>query len=175
MPVILNVTGPHSILWGNAGSTATTELGRADNDDLFNIDMEYQYNDVMTNEFGMNPADAILMGAKAFVNFTLVTYDPDQLASILQRTDGQTGSTANTVYFPKVGSVVYNTSPTVGGLLVSLKVDSDIASAPHYTIDRCRLISTTVKDVGNKPTRAGFKFEILPGTTGSTIYTRTTS
>lgn len=172
MPVILNVTGPHKILWGNAGTTPANELGRTDNDDLFSIDIEYQYNDVFTNEFGNNPADAILMGARAFVNFTMVTYDPDQLASLLQRVDGQSSSTANTFYFPKVGSLAYDPS---GALLVALKVDSDITNAPHYTVDRCRLLTTTVKDIGNKPTRAGFKFEILPGTTGASIYTRSTS
>lgn len=173
MPVILNVTGPHKILWGNAGTTPSTELGRTDNDDLFTIEMEYLYNDVLTNEFGMNPADAILMGARAFVSFTMVTYDPAQVTSLFQRTDGQSGSTADTFYFPKVGSLAYDTAP--GSLLVAIKVDSDLTSAPHYTVDRCRLVSSTIKDVGNKPTRAGFRFEVLPGTTGSTIYTRSTS
>jgi hypothetical protein len=162
MPVILNVTGPHKILWGNAGTTPSTELGRTDNDDLFTIEMEYLYNDVLTNEFGMNPADAILMGARAFVSFTMVTYDPAQVTSLFQRTDGQSGSTADTFYFPKVGSLAYDTAP--GSLLVAIKVDSDLTSAP-----------STIKDVGNKPTRAGFRFEVLPGTTGSTIYTRSTS
>jgi hypothetical protein len=170
MPVILNVTGPHQILWGASGGTPSTALGRADNDDLFNIDIEYQYNDVFTNELGANPADAILMGARAYVNFTLVTYDPDQLASLIQSLDGQSGTG---FLFPKVGTLAYNGGTS--SQLVALKVDSDISNAPHYTVDRCRLVSTSVKDVGNKPTRAGFKFEILPGTAGAAIYTRSTS
>jgi hypothetical protein len=167
---ILNVTGPHTILWGVQGAGASNTLGRADNDDLFNIEIEYQYNDVFTNEFGMNPADSILMGARAYVAFTLVTYDPSQLAALIQAIDGQSGTG---FLFPKVGTLAYNAGSSMQ--LIQLKVDSEITNAPHYNVERCKLISTSVKDVGNKPTRAGFKFEILPGTAGSAIYTRTTT
>lgn len=167
---ILNVTGPHTILWAAQGTSPNNTLGRADNDDLFNIEIEYQYNDIFTNEFGANPADSILMGARAYVSFTLVSYDPAQLASLIQAIDGQ-GTSG--FLFPKVGTLAYNAGTS--SQLIQLKVDSEITNAPHYNVERCKLISTSVKDVGNKPTRAGFKFEILPGTAGSTIYTRTTS
>lgn len=167
MPVILNVTGPHQILYGTSGSPATSAFGRADNDDLFSIDIEYKYQDIYTNEFGQNPANAILMGATAFVSFTLVTYDPSALASVFQSLDAQSGSG---FLFPKVGALAI---PSAGAAnLISLKVSPDIANSPTYDVDRCRLITHTLKDTGNKPTRAAFKFEILPGTAGSSIYTK---
>lgn len=166
MAVILNVTGPHQILWAAAGSTPTTALGRADNDDLFSIDIEYKYQDIYTNELGQNPANAILMGATAFVSFTLVTYDPSELATLFQSLDARTGTG---FLFPQVGALAI---PSSGTNLVSFKVSPDIAGAPAYTVDRCRLITHTVKDTGNKPTRAAFKFEILPSTAGSAIYTK---
>ena len=169
MAIILNVTGPHKILFGTVGGTPSTELGRADNDDLFAIDLEYKYQDIYTNELGQNPANAILMGATAFVNFTLVAYDPDKLSDLFEQIDGRSGSG---FLFPQVGKLAYDSVTAASSFLVSLKVSPDIANSPTYTVDRCRLITHTVKDIGNKPTRAAFKFEILPGTAGSAIYTK---
>jgi hypothetical protein len=167
MPVILNVTGPHQILWGTAGGAPSTALGRADNDDLFSIDIEYQYQDIFTNEFGMNPANAILMGARAYVSFTLGAYDPTEVANLFQRVDGDTSATG--IVFPKVGALA-------GGFLAAFKVSPPAGSAtPTYTVDRCRLVTHTLKDTGNKPTRAAFKFEILPGSAGATIFTTGTA
>jgi hypothetical protein len=173
MPVILNVTGPHQIAWAAVGTVPTNKyLGRADNDDLFNIELEYQYTDVMTNELGNNPSNAILMGARAFAAFTLVTFDPTAVTELFQHFDGQTGTGSNTFYFPKVGSVVYDSATEANSLLVALKVIPDGAGGPAYLLPRCRLITSNVKDVGNKATRAGFRFEILPGAAGNPIYVR---
>jgi hypothetical protein len=169
MPVILNVTGPHQIAWANAGTTPTTAyLGRADNDDLFNIEMEYKYSDVFTNELGQSPANAIIMGATAFVNFSLVTHDPTAVKNMFERLDAY--ATTGNYVFPTVGTKIYD-STLANSSLVSLKVIPDIVNSPAYTVDRCRLISHTVKDVGNKPTRVGFRFEILAGSANATIYT----
>lgn len=170
MPVILNVTGPHQIAWAAPGTTPTNAyLGRADNDDLFSMEIEYKYQDVFTNELGQSPANAILMGATAFVNFTLVAWDNTVIRNVMERLDA-VSATGNYV-FPTVGSLVYNSTTPANSNLISLKTIPDIAGNPSYMVDRCRLISHTIKDVGNKPTRAAFRFEVLPGTANSNIFT----
>lgn len=170
MAAILNVTGPHQIAWAAAGTTPSTAyLGRADNDDLFSIEMEYKYQDVYTNELGQSPANAILMGATAFVNFTLVSYDPDVILNVFNKLDAY--STTGNYVFPTVGALAYD-STLANANLISLKVIPANTGSPTYMVDRCRLISHTIKDVGNKPTRAGFRFEIMAGSANATIFTR---
>ena len=165
MAVILNVTGPYTIAWAAAGSVPSSSvLGRTDNDDLFNIELEQKYTDVFTNEFGANPADAIHTGAIAYVNFTLVTFDFTQIQSMLQKC----GFGSSGPKFPTVGGL--SVGSTAGSeKLVALKVITS-ATSQGYLVDYCRLISHNIKDVGNKPTRAGFRFEILPVTAGRALY-----
>lgn len=163
---ILNVTGPHNIQWAT-GATGHATLGRADNDDLFNIEMEYKYSDIQTNEFGTMPANSILMGATAFVNFTLVQYDASAITAMF---NAMNGSGSNGIAFPSVG-VLISTGSTSTDQLVSIKVTPSIAGRPTYQVDNLRLISHNLRDVGNKPTRAAFRFEVLPVTANRTIYT----
>lgn len=166
MAVILNVTGPHQIYYGAGGGSPTYLLGRTDNDDLFNVEMEYKYMDIFTNEFGSNPAEAIQTGASAFVNFTLVSFDPAIVSQMIAVCSGQTSQDAGP-QFPVIGQGMRSSSNWV-----SLKVDSD-GSGPNYTINYCRLISHNIKDIGNKPTRVGFRFEVIrnSATTAENIYT----
>lgn len=173
MPVILNVTGPHRIAWAAAGSVPSTAyLGRADNDDLFSLEIEYKYQDIYTNELGTSPANSILMGATAFVNFTMVAYDPTVILNVFEKLDG-VAATGNYV-FPSVGKLVYDA--TAGNRnLIALKVVPDGSGFPTYTVDNCRLITHTLKDVGNKPTRAAFRFEVMPGAANANIFTTGTS
>lgn len=164
MPVVLNVTGPHSIQWSTA--TSFTDLGRTDNDDLFNIEIEYKYNDIQTNEFGSMPADAIMMGASAFVNFTMVSYDPVQITALFNAANGS-GSAG--VAFPTVGTLAVNSGGS--DQLVSLKINPTIAGRPTYQVEKLRLISHNLRDIGNKPSRAAFRFEILPVSANRALYT----
>jgi len=168
MSVILNITGPHLIRWGTT-TASYADLGRTDNDDLFNIEIEYKYTDIQTNEFGSMPAEAIMMGASAFVNFTMVSYSAAQIASLFDACNGSSGSTAS---FPQVGALAVGASPDN---LIALTLLPSIAGRPTYTVEFCRLISHNLKDIGNKPTRAAFRFEILPVSAGRTIYTVGTS
>ena len=167
MSSILNITGPHVIRWGTTTSSYA-DLGRTDNDDLFNIEIEYKYTDIQTNEFGAMPAEAILMGASAFVNFTMVTYDPAQIAALF---DACNGTVSSGVTFPQVGALAIGTADN----LIALFVSPTIAGRPTYTVDKLRLISHNLRDIGNKPTRAAFRFEVLPVTAGRAIYTVGTS
>lgn len=163
MPIALNVTGPHLIRWGTTTSSYA-DLGRTDNDDLFNIEIEYKYTDIQTNEFGAMPSDAILMGASAFVNFTMVTYDPAEIAALF---DACNGTVSSGVTFPQVGALAIGTADN----LIALTVVPSISGRPTYTVDKLRLISHNLRDIGNKPTRAAFRFEVLPVTAGRAIYT----
>lgn len=162
--VVLNVTGPHTIQWSAAGTTSWADLGRTDNDDLFNIEVEHKYMDIFTNEFGQNPADSIQMGAVATLNFTLVSHNPTACISMMNAIAG--GGTATTgLAFPTIGQRALADSN-----LVAIKANSGIAGSPSYIVDYCRLLGTSLKDVGNKPTRVGFRFEIIR-TTQTNIYT----
>lgn len=164
MAVALNITGPHLIRWGTTtGSYA--DLGRTDNDDLFNIEIEYKYNDIQTNEFGSMPADAILMGATAFVNFTMVSYDAAEIANLFNACNGSSSG----ISFPEVGALAIGSSDN----LIALTAVPSITGRPTYTVDKLRLISHNLRDIGNKPTRAAFRFEVLPVTAGRAIYTVT--
>lgn len=167
MSVILNITGPHLIRWGT-NTSAYNDLGRTDNDDLFNIEIEYKYNDIQTNEFGAMPADSIMMGATAFVNFTMVSYSAAQIVALFDACNGSSGATAS---FPQVGALAIGSSDN----LIALNILPSISGRPTYTVDNCRLISHNLRDIGNKPTRAAFRFEILPVTAGRSIYTVGTS
>lgn len=166
MAVLLNVTGPHQIYYGAGGVTPSNLLGRTDNDDLFSVEMEYKYLDIYTNEFGQNPAEAIQVGAMAYCNFTLVSYDPTVVSSMIAVCSGQT-SAGTGPQFPIVGQGMRDSSNWV-----SLKVDSD-GTGPNYTLNYCRLISHNIKDIGNKPTRVGFRFEVIrnSATSAENIYT----
>lgn len=165
MAIILNVTGPHKLTWGT--STASTDLGRTDNDDLINVELETKYFDIHTNEYGQGIADAIQMGAQAFLNFTMVAYDPAQVASLWATFTG-VANPQSTLHFPDVGRLLYNGG--VSSRLVTIAATS-ATSGPTYTFSRLRPLTHTLKDVGNKPTRAAFRFEIIPGSaTNNSIY-----
>jgi hypothetical protein len=163
MAIALNVTGPHIVKWSTTTSNYA-ELGRTDNDDLFNIEIEYKYSDIQTNEFGAMPADAILMGAAAFVNFTMVSYDAVEIEKLFNACNGGSGQGVN---FPEVGALAIGSSDN----LISLFLDASIAGRPEYTVDKLRLISHNLRDIGNKPTRAAFRFEIMAVSAGRAIYT----
>lgn len=169
MAVVLNISGPHTIQWATVSSFA--DLGRTDNDDLFNIEIEYKYNDIQTNEFGSMPADAILMGATAFVNFTMVSYDANAITSLFNAVNGS-GSTG--ISFPTVGKLAVGSDPSTDQL-IALKINPTISGRPNYTVEKLRLISHNLRDIGNKPTRAAFRFEILPVSAGRALYAVGTS
>lgn len=163
--VVLNVTGPHTIQWGVAAAVPSfTDLGRTDNDDLFSVEIEHKYMDIFTNEFGLNPAESIQMGSVAYVNFTMVSHNPQAVINMIATAGGiSTGGTGPT--FPTIGeTTLANTN------LIAFKINPGIAGNPGYTVNYCRLISHTLKDVGNKPTRVGFRFEIIR-TNQTNIYT----
>jgi hypothetical protein len=102
------------------------------------------------------------------VNFTLVQYDASVIASMF---NAMNGSGSNGIIFPTVGVLISAATDQ----LISIKVTPTISGRPTYQVDNCRLISHNLRDVGNKPTRAAFRFEVLPVTANRAIYTVTTS
>lgn len=159
MAAVIEVFGPHTISLG--GSV----LGRGDNDDLFRIEIEYQYTDVFTNEGGTMPMQAIRTGAKATVSFSLVSIDRTLIETAIGAMDG--GQTS-TMAYPKVGSLSGGAEASVSSLLLT-------ATGKTVNVHRCRLLAYQNADFGNKATRAIFRFEALPlpGTLDSAIFTTT--
>lgn len=143
MPVAIEIAGPHTI------SVGGSVIGRGDNDDLFRIEVEYQYTDVFTNETGTMPAAAIRTGAKANVYFSLVSIDRVTIATAVEATDG--GQTTSGYAWSKVGTDAQ--SSTVQIVLTGSKT---------VTVSRARLISMKQQDFGNKATRVVFHYEALP-------------
>lgn len=154
MPVAIEIAGPHTI------SVGGSVIGRGDNDDLFRIEVEYQYTDVFTNETGTMPAAAIRTGAKANVYFSLVSIDRATIATAVEATDG--GQTTSGYAWSKVGTDAQ--SSIVAIVLTGSKT---------VTVSRARLISMKQQDFGNKATRVVFHYEALPSPTSldSAIFT----
>jgi len=143
MAVAIEIVGPHTI------SVGGSVLGRGDNDDLFRIEVEYQYTDVFTNESGTMPAAAIRTGTKAQVYFSLVSIDRDTLKTAVEATDG--GQNTSGYVWSKVGTDAQ--SSTVSIVLTGAKT---------ITVSRARLISMKQQDFGNKASRVVFHYEALP-------------
>jgi hypothetical protein len=169
MSLAFEVTGPHTIQAKVANGSYST-IGRADNDDLFRIETEYQYHDVKTTEFGEMPADSIRTGAKAIITFSLVSIERSAIAAIINGIDG--GSSVNYSY-PKVGNRVK--AGVAGGNWIGLKLVTSIAGARTVEVPTCRLLGVNHIDFGNRPSRVVIRAEAVPTTssTGSAIATFT--
>jgi hypothetical protein len=153
MAVAIEIIGPHTI------SVGGSVLGRGDNDDLFRIEVEYQFTDVFTNESGTMPAAAIRTGTKAQVYFSLVSIDRTTIANAVDATDG---GQSQAYSWSKVGTDAQ--SSTVAIVLTGSKT---------ITVARARLISMKQQDFGNKASRVVFHYEALPDPTDydSAIFT----
>lgn len=169
MALAFEVTGPHTIQGCTTGGTYAT-LGRADNDDLFRIETEYQYQDVHTTEFGLMPAESIQTGAKAIITFSLVSIERTNINAIINAADG--GSSVSFGY-PKIGSRVK--SGVSSGASISLKLVSTTSGSQNVEVPNCRLLSVNHVDFGNKPSRVVIRAEALPtiAAPGSVIATFT--
>lgn len=166
MALAPEIIGPYTIST-IVGST-TRVLGRGDNDDLFKLDLTYNYTDIFTNDSGTMPYDSIRTGVKAECFFSLIVIDRTVLSAFLMDIDGgsQTGLESP---FPVVGSLLNNAASsgkTTFSVVVNYKTSSEI------TLFRCRMLSFKQLDFGNKATRLTFHCEALPlVTAGNVAYT----
>ena len=155
MAQTINVTGPHVINWG-AGGSATTALGRGDNNDLFRIEVSHRYADIQTNEHGESPANSVIVGVNATVHFSLVQWDTAQAAALQAAIGGQ----GSGIKFPTVGRLMNN--GITGDNTVSFSVVPDISGRIGVSVSRVRLVTFNVTDFGNRASRLVVSGDILP-------------
>lgn len=162
----IEVCGPHKI------SMNGSEVGRGDNDDLFRLETEYQYTDLYTNEFGTMPAEAVLVGARAIVSFSLVYFDRSAFMQAVDK--GSTGTGTAQWVFPTVGRKTGAGDTTDNTFSIVLTPDGAGGGGKTVTVYRCRLLSVAYADFGNKANRAIIRCEGLPDVdnaqTASAIY-----
>lgn len=179
MATAIEVTGPHTIKWSDASGSATTELGRGDNNDLFRIEVTNRYADIHTNEYGEMAAQSVMVGATATVNFSLVSFDRDEALKLQRRAGGNAAGTGLAASYPVVGALTNAGHGTVANdNTIKLTVDPDIANRLGIQVTRVRVTSLNFTDFGNRATRLVFSGEILPDfdtSGGGTFYTITTT
>ena len=179
MATAINVTGPHTIKWGSGSTAASAVLGRGDNNDLFRIEMSHKYVDIQTNEYGDMPADSIMTGITATINFSLVSYDTAEAGKLQVFTTGNGAAGGESGKYPIIGTLTQAGSATsANDLTVNFALDPDIANRRGITVFRVRPTKLDYQDFGNKATRLVFAGEILPDvdTAGfGTLYTFTTT
>lgn len=178
MASAINVTGPHTIKWGQGSTAASAILGRGDNNDLFRIEMSHKYVDIQTNEFGDMPAESIMTGVTATINFSLVSYDTAEAGKLQTFMTGNTASGGESGKYPIVGTLTQAGSTTsANDLTVNFALDPDITNRRGITVFRVRPTKLDYQEFGNKATRLVFSGEILPDVDTSgfgTLYTFTT-
>ena len=179
MATAIEVTGPHTIKWSDASGSATTELGRGDNNDLFRIEVTNRYADIQTNEYGEMAAQSVMVGATATVNFSLVSFDRDEALKLQRRAGGNAAGTGLAASYPVVGALTNAGHGTAGNdNTIKLTVDPDIPNRLGIQVTRVRVTSLNFTDFGNRATRLVFSGEILPDfdtSGGGTFYTITTT
>jgi len=179
MATAINVAGPHKIKWGAGATAASAVLGRGDNNDLFRIEMSHKYVDIQTNEFGDMPAESIMTGITATINFSLVSYDTAEANKLQVFMTGNGAAGGEIGKYPAVGTLTqagHNT--TANDLTVNFELDPDIANRRGITVFRVRPTKLDYQEFGNKATRLVFAGEILPDvdTAGfGSLYTFTTT
>lgn len=170
------VTGPNTVQARVGGTGSYITLGRGDNDDLFRIETEVSHVDIMTNESGSMPIESIRTGMKVSVYFSLIDINRTNIETIVQGTDGQTGTTGGSYYYPGVGTLL-KPGAASGDTTFDLKClpDTTTGGQKTVTVFRCRMTGLNQQDFGNKPTRLVFKAEAMvdADTLGTAAYTIT--
>jgi hypothetical protein len=141
--------------------------------------MSHKYVDIQTNEYGDMPADSIMTGITATINFSLVSYDTAEAGKLQVFTTGNGAAGGESGKYPIIGTLTQAGSATsANDLTVNFALDPDIANRRGITVFRVRPTKLDYQDFGNKATRLVFAGEILPDvdTAGfGTLYTFTTT
>jgi len=178
MSTAINVTGPHTIKWGSGSTAASSVLGRGDNNDLFRIEMSHKYVDIQTNEFGDMPAESIMTGITATINFSLVSYDPAEAGKLQVYSTGNGAAGGESGKYPATGTLTgAGNNTTANDLTLNFALVPSISGRRGITVFRVRPTKLDYQEFGNKATRLVFAGEILPDvdTAGfGTLYTFTT-
>lgn len=161
-----HVNGPTKIYW-DIGGTATpaNELGRTDNDDLIRITMRDHYRTFSRNDTGDMIAEGVVAGSTAVIDFTMVSWNQDELEKLIKRarTGGSlTAGVGNEGIFATVGgSIVNGASPRT----IALKIDPTNVGGTTYTFKNLMLSTgPEYMDFGNTLKRIAFSFTSVAGT-----------
>ena len=177
MASAINVTGPHTIKWGSGSTAASAILGRGDNNDLFRIEMSHKYVDIQTNEFGDMPAESIMTGITATINFSLVSYDTAEAGKLQTSMTGNGAGGGESGNYPIIGTL-NKAGATSGDVTVNFALVPSITGRRGITVFRVRPTKLDYQEFGNKATRLVFSGEILPDVDTSgfgNLYTFTTA
>lgn len=168
MPAAIDfhVNGPTTIYWNVGGTSApATELGKTDNDDLIRITMRDHYRTFSRNDTGDMIAEGVVAGSTAVIDFTMVSWNQDELEKLIKRarTGGSlTAGVGNEGIFATVGgSIVNGASPRT----IALKIEPTNAGGTIYTFKNLMLSTgPEYMDFGNTLKRIAFSFTSVAGT-----------
>jgi hypothetical protein len=169
-----HVAGPVKILWGT--TSATTELGYSDNEDLVRITFTDHQRVFSRNDQGDMIGETVLSGTSAIIDFTLVSWNQDQLQQLISRVR-KGGTPTNAIgqegIFATVGGTTVNgASPRT----IALKILPTTAGETVYDFPLVRLITgPEIMDLGNTLKRIALSFGTVAPASGTTICTTTLS
>jgi len=161
-----HVNGPTSIYWDVGGTAAPgNNLGKTDNDDLIRITFRDHYRTFSRNDTGDMIAESVVAGTTAVIDFTMVSWNKDELEKLIKRvrTGGSAAAgIANEGIFATVGgSVVNGASPRT----ISLKIDPTTVGETVYTFKNLMLTTgPEYIDFGNTLKRIAFSFTSVAST-----------
>jgi hypothetical protein len=161
-----HVNGPTTIYWNVGGTSApATELGKTDNDDLIRITMRDHYRTFSRNDTGDMIAEGVVAGSTAVIDFTMVSWNQDELEKLIKRarTGGSlTAGVGNEGIFATVGgSIVNGASPRT----IALKIEPTNTGGTIYTFKNLMLSTgPEYMDFGNTLKRIAFSFTSVAGT-----------
>lgn len=161
-----HVNGPTKIYWDIGGTASpTNELGKTDNDDLIRITMRDHYRTFSRNDTGDMIAEGVLSGTTAVIDFTMVSWNKDELEKLLKRVrqgGSATAGIANEGIFATVGgSIINGATPRT----LSLKIDPTTVGETVYTFKNVMLSTgPEFMDFGNTLKRIAFSFTSVAGT-----------
>lgn len=162
-----HVNGPTKIYWAVGGTAApATELGKTDNDDLIRITMRDHYRTFSRNDTGDMIAESVVAGTTAVIDFTMVSWNQEELEKLLNRVRVGGANPANAItnegIFATVGgSVVNGPSPKT----VALKIEPTNVGGTIYTFKNLMLSTgPEYMDFGNTLKRIAFSFTSVAST-----------
>lgn len=161
-----HVNGPTTIYWNVGGTSApATELGKTDNDDLIRITMRDHYRTFSRNDTGDMIAEGVVAGSTAVIDFTMVSWNQEELEKLIKRarTGGSlTAGVGNEGIFATVGgSIVNGASPRT----IALKIEPTNVGGTIYTFKNLMLSTgPEYMDFGNTLKRIAFSFTSVAGT-----------
>ena len=161
MALAFEVHGPTKVqLSTNQGTPSWADFGYTDNNDLIGFEMEYMTEPITTTLTGNIPEDYVHLGVFGHLTMTLVKWDVDELASLIQHAPDAAGE-------GDVGTIgklkIADGSNNFGLKLIAA------ASEDTYTFHNCIIEGRGLRrlDFGNKPSRIGLNIICLPDSLGA--------